>query len=108
MKTLRSRFAYRTHCFSIQWRTGSASKKKKYFMFCFTEPEKETKTEKMRVALALILLISLATAFKLEKERPVFEDDVEKQDEANGRDEQTDDEGDNEVIVRFTIGSCDI
>jgi len=69
---------------------------------------KETKTEKMRVALALILLISLATAFKLEKERPVFEDDVEKQDEANGRDEQTDDEGDNEVIVRFTIGSCDI
>lgn len=62
----------------------------------------------MRVALALILLISLATAFKLEKERPVFEDDVEKQDETNERDEQTEDEGDNEVIVRFTIGSWDI
>jgi len=53
----------------------------------------------------LILLISLATTFKLEKERPVFEDDVEKQDETNERDEQTEDEGDNEVIVRFTIGS---
>jgi len=41
--------------------------------------------EKMRVALALILLISLATAFKLEKERPVSEDDVEKQDEGDNK-----------------------
>ena len=48
----------------------------------------------MRVPLALILLISLATAFKLEKERPVSEDDVEKQDE-----------GDNKVIAQFTIFS---
>jgi len=59
----------------------------------------------MRVALALILLISLATAFKLEKERPVTEDDVEKQDEANERDEHNEDEGNNKVIAQFTIYS---
>ena len=57
----------------------------------------------MRAALALILFISLATAFKLEKERPVVDDDLEKQDEANERDE-----GNNEVITRFKIGSWDI
>ena len=60
----------------------------------------------MRVALALTLFISLATAFELENERPVFEDDAEKQDDANELDEQNEDEGPNEVIVRFTVGSC--
>ena len=54
----------------------------------------------MRAALALILFISLVTAFKLEKERPVVDDDLEKQDEANERDE-----GNNKVITRFKIGS---
>jgi len=70
--------------------------------------EKGAKTEKMRVVLALILLICLATAFKLEKERPVFEDDVEKLGEANERDVQNEDEGQNEVIVWFIGGSWDI
>ena len=62
----------------------------------------------MRVALALILLISLATAFKLEKELPVTEYDVQKQDEGNERDERNEDEGNSKVIGQFTIYSWDI
>ena len=81
-----------------------SKKTKKYFMFCFTEPEKERETEKMRISLALLLLISLAKAFKLEKERSVFEDDVEKQDKAKLGEIEVG----NEVIIRFTIGSYDI
>lgn len=67
----------------------------------------------MRVAVAFMLLISLATAFKLEKERPVFEDEPNEQDKQNERDEpeewdeQEEDEDGDKVIEQFTIDSRD-
>ena len=75
----------------------------------------------MRVAVAFFLLISLATAFKLEKEHPVFEDEPDEldepaeqgepaeqdepdeQDEPEERIEQEEDEDGNKVIEQFTL-----
>lgn len=55
----------------------------------------------MHVAVVFILLISFTTAFKLEKEHPLFEDEPDELDEPEQRIEQKEDEDGSMVIDEF-------